>query len=230
MGQMTQSTMKNIVILVSGSGSNAQAIIDACANGQINGRVLAVISNVPGVYALERVALHNCSSPLQVDGITLNHKDFEKREDFDSALASKVASYSPDVVVLAGFMRILSERFVDQFTGMLFNIHPSLLPLYPGLHTHQKALYNNDKYHGCSIHFVSAELDGGPVVLQSRIKIADDDNEQSLAFRVAQREWLIYPLLISWFCDDRLHLQNDQVFFDNNKIGRQGLCYEDLTI
>jgi phosphoribosylglycinamide formyltransferase-1 len=216
------TTKKNIVVLVSGSGSNLQAIIDACESGCINGQVIAVISNVADVYALQRAAAHN------IKAITLVHKDYADRVSFDSELAKKISDLQADVIVLAGFMRILSAPFVEQFAGKLFNIHPSLLPKYPGLHTHKKALTNNDEYHGCSIHFVTAELDGGPLVIQSRIAINASDTEQTLITRIAEKEWLIYPLILSWFCQERLRLVDDQVWLDNNKIKNEGLLYEDI--
>lgn len=221
---MQTSMKKKIVVLVSGSGSNLQAIIDGCDSHTINGEVVAVISNVKNVYALERAVKHNISA------ISLSHKDYENRERFDIALAKKIHSFTPDVVVLAGFMRILSANFVAQFAGKLFNIHPSVLPKYPGLHTHQKALQNEDTFHGCSIHFVTAELDGGPIVLVSQFKILPTDTEQTLPLRVAQREWLIYPLILKWFCQDRLRLAHDQVWLDNNKIKKEGLLYEDILL
>ncbi|MGB3727498.1 MAG: phosphoribosylglycinamide formyltransferase [Glaciecola sp.] len=214
---------KNIVVLVSGSGSNLQAIIDACDKGHIAGKVVAVISNKANVYALERARNHSIAAH------TLQHTDYEDRLSFDKALAKKINEYKPDLLVLAGFMRILSAEFVEQFAGITLNIHPSLLPKYPGLHTHKRAIENNDSFHGASIHFVTAELDGGPVVLQTKVSVDKSDTPDSLASKVAEREWLIYPLAVKWFCDERLTLQGTKVSFDNIIIKSQGITYEDLV-
>lgn len=204
--------MKRILVLVSGSGSNLQAIIDKCESGYIAGSVVGVISNVPNVYALERAKRHN------IPALTLDHKQYNTRESFDEDLAKNVHSFSADLIVLAGFMRILSESFVLQFSGKMLNIHPSLLPKYPGLHTHTKALQNNDTSHGASIHFVNAELDGGPVVIQSIVKVDNQDTVDTLQSRVALTEWHIYPLVVKWFCEGALRLQQDQVWFNTEVV------------
>lgn len=198
---------KRIVVLVSGSGSNLQAIIDECTAGNINGNVVGVISNVPKVYALERARKSNIQS------FVVNHRQFSCRQDFDDALADKVNDLSPDLIVLAGFMRILHKSFVKQFYGKMLNIHPSLLPKYPGLHTHAKVIENQDAQHGASVHFVSAELDGGPIVVQSVINVDVNDSPKSLHTRLARTEWLIYPLVLKWFCQDALRLKQDKVWF-----------------
>lgn len=204
--------MKRILVLVSGSGSNLQSIIDKCESNYIDGTVVGVISNVPEVYALERARRHNIPS------LVVDHKRYESRESFDEALAKSVHSFSPDLIILAGFMRILSEAFVVQFQGKVLNIHPSLLPKYPGLHTHKKAIQNKDSFHGASIHFVNAELDGGPVVLQSIVNVEVCDTIDTLQSKVANTEWQIYPLVIKWFCQEALRLKQDKVWFDNNSI------------
>ncbi|MDN6632935.1 MAG: phosphoribosylglycinamide formyltransferase, partial [Enterobacterales bacterium] len=155
--------MKNIVVLISGNGSNLQALIDACNDGRIRGRISAVFSNKANAYGLERAAQ---------DGIPahcLDPKSYADRDAFDLALMQEIDGYQPDLVVLAGYMRILSPRFVQHYQGRMLNIHPSLLPKYPGLHTHQQALNNGDEEHGTSVHFVTDELDGGPVVLQAKV-------------------------------------------------------------
>lgn len=200
--------MKRILVLVSGSGSNLQAIIDKCESGFIAGRVVGVISNVPDVYALERAKQH------KIPYLTVDHRQYASRESFDAELAKGAHSFSADLVVLAGFMRILSESFVLQFSGKMLNIHPSLLPKYPGLHTHKKAIQNKDGLHGASIHFVNAELDGGPVVIQSIVKVDTLDTVDTLQSKVAITEWQIYPLAVKWFCEGALRLQQDQVWFD----------------
>ena len=201
--------MKRILVLVSGSGSNLQAIIDKCLSGYIAGNVVGVISNVPNVYALERALQHN------IPYLTLDHKQYKTREAFEADLAKSVHSFRADLIVLAGFMRILSESFVMQFSGKMLNIHPSLLPKYPGLHTHKKAIQNRDALHGASIHFVNAELDGGPVVIQSIVNVDTLDTIDTLQAKVALTEWHIYPLAVKWFCEGALRLQQDQVWFKN---------------
>lgn len=212
--------LKRIVILVSGYGSNAQAIIDACESGEINGEVVAIISNKPDAYALERAYQHNIAAH------SLSHQDFIDRESFDHRLLTFINRYQPDLLVLAGFMRILTTNFVAQFSGRLLNIHPSLLPKYTGLNTHQRALNNGDEEHGCSVHFVTAELDGGPVVLQSKIRILPNDNAELLAKRLAICEWRVYPLVLAWFCDGRLQLIDDHVILDNETLPKGGIMYE----
>jgi phosphoribosylglycinamide formyltransferase-1 len=204
--------VKRILVLVSGSGSNLQAIIDKCESGYIAGSVVGVISNVPNAYALERAKRHN------IPALTLDHKQYKTRESFDQDLAKNVHSFAADLIVLAGFMRILSEPFVSQFSGKMLNIHPSLLPKYPGLQTHKKALQNNDDTHGASIHFVNAELDGGPVVIQSIVKVDKQDTIDTLQSKVARTEWTIYPLVVKWFCEGALRLQQDQVWFNNEVV------------
>lgn len=214
---------KKIVVLISGSGTNLQAIIDACENQKISGEVVAVISNKRDVKGLERARKH------AIPAITLVHSDFESREAFDHALANCIDQYQADLVVLAGFMRILSANFVAHFAGKMLNIHPSLLPKYPGLNTHQRAIDNGDSMHGVSVHFVTAELDGGPVVLQSQVNIDTTDTVESLASKVAQKEWIIYPTVVSWFCDERLYFDNDHAYLDNTIIKSQGILYESMV-
>lgn len=211
---------KGIVILVSGNGSNAQAIIDACEQGVIKGKVRAIISNQPTAYALKRASNHN------IDAIVMSHKDFPDRESFDKELLLITQSYQPDLVVLAGFMRILTPHFVRALAGKLLNIHPSLLPKYPGLNTHQRALDNHDTEHGSSVHFVTAELDGGPIVLQGKIAIGEKDTAETLASRLAQIEWQIYPKVVEWFCDDRLVMQGKNVILDTKTLSKGGIVYE----
>lgn len=207
---------KRIVILVSGSGSNAQAIIDGCRSGAINGEVVKLISNVPSAFAIERAALENIQSAC------VNHKLFDERDTFDAALANEIDAAQPDIIVLAGFMRILSERFVNKYLGKLLNIHPSLLPKYPGLHTHQRAIDNKDSEHGTSVHFVTPELDGGPVVLQAKVPVFEDDTADDLASRVLVQEHRIYPFVINWFCNGRISLIDMKAFFDGHELPECG--------
>jgi phosphoribosylglycinamide formyltransferase-1 len=205
--ELTLPLSKRIVVLVSGSGSNLQAIIDECEAGFINAEVVGVISNVPGVLALERAKKHNIVNTV------INHTEFESRACFDACLAKQVIEFKPDLIILAGFMRILSEDFVAKFHGKMLNIHPSLLPKYPGLHTHKKVIENRDLYHGSSVHFVTAELDGGPVVLQSVVRVDGNDSVTSLQEKLSLTEWLIYPLAAKWFCEGTLGLTQDKIWF-----------------
>ena len=189
-----------LVVLISGSGSNLQAIIDACADGTIEGEVVAVISNRPDAYGLERA--RRAGIPAEV----LDHTGFADREAFDRALIERIDAYQPDLVVLAGFMRILTPAFVQHYSGRLLNIHPSLLPDFQGLHTHRRALEAGRTVHGASVHFVTEELDGGPVILQAEVPVLPDDDEQTLAARVLEQEHRIYPTVIQWFAEGRLRL------------------------
>lgn len=190
--------MKRIVVLISGSGSNLQAIIDGCENGSINGQIVAVMSNRPRVMGLQRAVKAGC------DAITIDHTTFDSRESFDETLAERIQAYQPDLVVLAGFMRILTDTFVQSFEGKMLNIHPSLLPKYPGLDTHQRALEAGDSEAGATVHFVTAELDGGPLVAQAKVSIVSGDTLADLNKRVLAQEHVLYPTVIEWFCDDRL--------------------------
>ncbi|HEY7774871.1 MAG TPA: phosphoribosylglycinamide formyltransferase [Marinagarivorans sp.] len=201
-----------IVVLISGSGSNLQAIIDGCNDGQIKGQVVAVISNRPDVKGLERARNHG------IDAITLDHQNFECREAFDRALAEQIDSYAPDLVILAGFMRILTPEFTGQYLGRMLNIHPSLLPKYPGLHTHRRALEAGDNEHGVTVHFVTAELDGGPAIAQARVKVLSHDTEASLSAKVLAQEHRIYPMVAGWFCEGRLSLSNNKALLDGQPI------------
>lgn len=206
---------KRIVVLISGSGSNLQAILDQTLDGRINGQIAAVISNRPDAYGLQRAEQSGVEARL------LDHKAYESREAFDQAMVELIDSYSPDLVVLAGFMRILTPEFVRHYQGRLFNIHPSLLPKYKGLHTHQRALDAGDAEHGCTVHFVTEELDGGPLVLQARTNVLAEDSAESLQQRVHALEHLIYPLAVEWFCADRLQLTAEGVVLDGEPTGSQ---------
>ncbi|MBI6216112.1 phosphoribosylglycinamide formyltransferase [Proteus sp. DFP240708] len=201
--------MKNIVVLISGNGSNLQAIIDACRANKITGNVVAVLSNKANAYGLERAKLADI--PAYFVDPTL----YNDRADYDKALIEKIDAYQPDIVVLAGFMRILSPDFVTHYQHKLLNIHPSLLPKYPGLHTHRQVLANKDSFHGVTVHFVTEELDGGPMIIQARIPVLPDDTEQSLQTRIQAEEYRIYPLAIGWLADERLKMQNNQAVLDD---------------
>lgn len=199
---------KSLVVLISGSGSNLQAIIDAVANKQIDATISAVISNRPSAYGLERAAKANIKT------IIIDHAKFAQREDFDIALSRQLDKLKPDLIALAGFMRILSDDFIEQYKGKILNIHPSLLPEFKGLDTHRRVIEAGKSLHGASVHFVDNELDSGPVVLQTEIAVENND-EETLARRVLEQEHVIYPLAIQWFFEGRLSLSNNQVFIDN---------------
>ncbi|PSW59772.1 phosphoribosylglycinamide formyltransferase [Photobacterium kishitanii] len=209
--------MHNIVVLISGNGSNLQAIIDGCNNGIIkNGQVTAVISNKADAYGLKRAQL------AKIDSLYIAATDYENRQDYDQALIEKIDDYQPDVIILAGFMRILSAKFVSHYQGRMLNIHPSLLPKYSGLNTHQRAMDAGDKEHGTSVHFVTEELDGGPVILQAKVPIFATDSVDEVIERVQQQEHNIYPLVTQWLLSQRLSMQNGHAVLDGNKLPPQG--------
>lgn len=201
-----------IVVLISGSGTNLQAIIDASQADDYPGSIVGVVSNKSDAYGLTRAENANIST------IALSHKDFDSRESYDQALIAKIDQLSPDVIVLAGFMRILSPAFVKHYQGKLLNIHPSLLPKYQGLNTHQRAIDAGDKEHGVSVHFVTEELDGGPVILQAKVPVFEEDTSDDLAARVHEQEHRIYPLVVKWLCEKRLSMtidnQNEHAILD----------------
>lgn len=212
---------KRIVVLISGSGSNLQAIIDQVGDGRIPGRIAAVISNKADAYGLTRAADAGIATAV------LSHREYEDRAAFDQALQQQIDAYEPDLVVLAGFMRILTPEFVRHYAGRLFNIHPSLLPKYKGLHTHQRALEAGDAEHGCTVHFVTEELDGGPLVVQAATPVQSDDDADSLQQRVHRLEHRIYPLAVEWFCANRLSLEDGKVMLDGATLPATGYRYQD---
>ncbi len=181
------SKAPRLVVLISGSGSNLQQFIDQTAAGKLNAEISAVISNRADAYGLQR------AEKAGIETVVLDHTRFIDREAFDDSLAQVINSYQPDLIILAGFMRILSEPFVKQFAGKLLNIHPSLLPKYKGLHTHRRALEDGQKQHGASVHFVIPELDAGEVIMQGIVPVKETDTEETLADRVHQIEHIIYP-------------------------------------
>lgn len=217
---MVQKPEKSIVVLVSGNGSNLQAIIDDISGLKINARISAVIANQETAYGLTR------AEKAGIPAIYIDHKSFTSREEYDAKMAECIDTYKPNLIVLAGFMRILTPAFVEQFKGRMLNIHPSLLPKYKGLNTHQRAIDANDKEHGASVHFVTPELDGGPVVLQSKVPVFDQQDVQELAERVQQQERQMYPLVIKWFCEDRLKMINNKAVLDNQILDEEGYAIE----
>ena len=206
----------SVVVLLSGSGSNLQALIDDVRTGDNPAHIAAVISNRTDAYGLQR------AREAGIETRTLDHKAFEGREAFDSALIELIDAFSPQLVVLAGFMRILSADFVRHYEGRLLNIHPSLLPKYKGMHTHQRALDAGDSEHGCSVHFVTEELDGGPLVVQAVVPVESNDSAQSLAQRVHAQEHRIYPLAVRWFAEGRLILGDQGALLDGQLLAASG--------
>ncbi len=200
--------MKSIVILISGRGSNMVALIDAAASGALPVRVAAVLANRPDAKGLEVAAAAGVVTRV------VDHRLYSDRESFDAAMAEAIDAYSPDLVVLAGFMRILSDGFVAHYEGRLINIHPSLLPSFPGLHTHQRALDDGVRVHGCTVHFVTPTLDHGPIVVQAAVPVLDGDDATVLAARVLEQEHRIYPLAVRWFAEGRLRLEDGRVRLD----------------
>ena len=192
--------MKNIVILISGRGSNMEAIVRAQIPGA---RIAAVIANRPDAAGLAFAAAH------AIPAIVVDHKAYPSREAFDAALAESIDALAPDLVVLAGFMRVLTDGFVARYAGRLLNIHPSLLPSFPGLHTHQRALEAGVRVHGTTVHFVTPTLDCGPIVIQAVVPVLPGDDEAALAARVLEQEHRIYPQAVRWFVDGRLSLGAD---------------------
>ena len=185
---------KRIVVLISGRGSNMAALL----NAQLSGTITAVVSNVPDAGGLEIARARGIATAV------IDHRAYRDRETFDDALAAEIERHRPDLVVLAGFMRRLTEKFVSRFANRMLNIHPSLLPAFPGLHTHRAALAAGVRLHGCTVHFVTPILDEGPIVAQAAVPVLPHDTEESLAARVLEQEHRIYPQAVRWFCEDRL--------------------------
>ncbi|MDE2594040.1 MAG: phosphoribosylglycinamide formyltransferase [Burkholderiales bacterium] len=197
--------MKNIVILISGRGSNMEAIVQACIAQNWSARIAAVISNKASAAGLEFAARHGIATAM------VDHKQFDSREAFDTELAKVIDGYQPDLVVLAGFMRILSEGFVRHYEGRLLNIHPSLLPAFPGLHTHERAIEAGCKLAGATVHLVTPELDHGPIVIQAAVPVLPEDTGDTLSARVLKQEHQIYPRAVRWFVDGELTVAEGRV-------------------
>lgn len=201
--------MKKIVVLISGSGSNLEAIAKACQAGNIPANIELVISNQPNVKGLERAKKFHLMSKV------IEHQHFNSREEFDQALLEQILPIDPDLVVLAGFMRILSNSFTETLSGKLINIHPSLLPDYPGLNTHKQAIENGDLMHGISVHYVNSELDGGPIITQGALKIDPSQSEAKLINRIHKIEHALYPKVIADIAKGYITLNGDQVKFES---------------
>jgi phosphoribosylglycinamide formyltransferase-1 len=201
-----------VVVLISGRGSNLQSIMDAIGRGRLPVEIRAVISNRPDAEGLRRAALSGTRT------LIIDHACYSSREAFDRALMTTIDTFEPALVVLAGFMRILTPGFVRHYAGRMLNIHPSLLPDFPGLDTHARAIEAGRTEHGASVHFVTEETDGGPVVAQVRVPVLGDDDAATLAARVLQSEHRLYPLVIGWFAAGRLNLRNEHVLLDGKPL------------
>ena len=201
--------MKKIVVLISGSGSNLEAIAKACQTGNIPATIELVISNEPNVKGLERAKKFHLMSKV------IEHQQYNSREEFDQALLEQILPIEPDLVVLAGFMRILSNSFTETLSGKLINIHPSLLPDYPGLNTHKQAIENGDLMHGISVHYVNSELDGGPIITQGALKIDPSQSEAKLINRIHKIEHALYPKVIADIAKGYITLKGDEVKFES---------------
>ncbi len=202
------SSRCRVAILISGSGSNLQSFIDRAASGKLAVDIAIVFSNRVDAYGLTRAGNAGISTRC------LEHSDYPNRESFDQALAQKLDQHQPDLLVLAGFMRILSPWIVDHYKGKILNIHPALLPAYPGLNTHQRVLDANEKWHGSTVHFVTDELDGGPRILQGRLRVDHRESAEDLAKRVQSVEHQIYPEAANWFAEGRLKFRDGAAFLD----------------
>ena len=200
--------MKSIVILISGRGSNMVSLLNAVKDGSLSVRVAAVLSNRSDAKGLQIAAAAGIVTRV------VEHTLYSDRESFDAAMAEAIDAFSPELVVLAGFMRILSDGFVTRYAGRLINIHPSLLPSFPGLHTHQRALDEGVRIHGCTVHFVTPTLDHGPIVVQAAVPVLDGDDAATLAARVLAQEHRIYPMAVRWFVEGRLRVVDGRVGLD----------------
>ena len=212
--------MKKIAVLISGQGSNLQAIIEACQTGFIPGKITTVISNKIDSFGLERAESADIPSRVFL------RQDFASNLDMDKAIGEYLEDLNIDLIVLAGYMKILTKPFTQRFAGKILNIHPSLLPKYPGLHTYQRALENGDSEHGTTVHFVNEEIDGGAIVLQAKVPIFPGDTIEEIELRTREQEYNIYPLVIKWFIEERLKLIENQAYLDGKLLPPNGYAYE----
>lgn len=205
----------NIVVLISGSGSNLLALVEACKTESLPINIKAVVSNRAAAYGLEH------ARDAQLETVVVDHQQFPSREIFDQALCDAIDPYQPDFIFLAGFMRMLTPVFIQHFAHRILNIHPSRLPLYKGLNTHQRVLNDNESKHGASVHLVTQELDDGPVILQSELNVLPNESTESLAQRVLQTEHIIFPLALQWLAEKRLFIRGDgQVELDGHFLSK----------
>lgn len=206
-----------VVILISGSGSNMTTIVDKLREENVAVEFAAVISNKADAGGLQKAAERD------IPTLVLNHKDFTSREEYDVALIRKIDEFEPDLIVLAGFMRVLSETFVRRYEHRILNIHPALLPKFKGLHTHQRAIDAGETEHGATVHFIDENLDEGFNIIQAVVPVLDDDNEASLQQRVLAQEHIIYPIAVKWFVEGRLRIKNGAVMLDGQALPSQGI-------
>ena len=213
--------MKKIAVMISGNGTNLEAIVKACHANNIYGEIVYVISNNPEAYGIERAKKYNI--PIKI----IDHKIYTNRDDFDDALKEFLDNLEVDLIILAGFMRILGKNITEKFYGKMINLHPSLLPLYPGLNTHTQALNNKDKYHGISIHFVSAELDAGPLIAQGKVLVKADDDLEKLVSKIHKVEHDLLPKVINELCLDNIYLdcETNKVMYSDNLDSKISVTY-----
>ena len=211
-----QTNNCHLLVFISGSGTHLEVIIDQCANGTIPAKVCGVISDEPQAKGLQR------AKNAKIQTTVIDHRCFDDRKSFNRRLGEEIDYYRPDLVVLAGFMRILDAKLVERYYGRMLNIHPSLLPNYPGLNTHARAIAGLATEHGASVHFVTPELDAGPIVIQGRVPVLPSDTPESLAQRVHQEEYRIYPRAITWFAQGRLSIEADRVLLDEYPVNVRG--------
>ena len=214
--------MKRIVVMISGSGSNLQTLIEQIHLTDVDAEIVGVIANKPDAYGLTR------AENAGIANVCVDSSSYANdRVAYDQLLISTIEQYQPDLIVLAGFMRILTDEFVTHYLGQLINIHPSLLPKYKGLNTHQRAMDNGDSEHGVSVHFVTPELDDGPVILQAKVPIFSDDDADMLAQRVQVQEHHIYPLVVKWFVEGRLLMRSGKAVMDDQCLGPNGFASDE---
>ncbi|OOF36336.1 phosphoribosylglycinamide formyltransferase [Rodentibacter heidelbergensis] len=212
--------MKKIAVLISGQGNNLQAIIDACEKGFIPAQIACVVSNKAEAFGLERA-----KSAVIPTGVFLR-QNFMSNQEMDHHIGDYLESAGVDLIVLAGYMKILTSDFVQRFNGKIINIHPSLLPKYPGLNTYQRAFDAGDREHGTTVHFVNEEVDGGAIILQAKVPIFPDDNVEDIELRTREQEYRIYPMVIKWFVEDRLTLKEGIAYLDEKPLPKQGYACE----
>lgn len=212
---MTKHKKFRLAVLLSGNGSNLQALMDDITSYQRQTEIVCVISNNANAYGLQRARTVN------IETVVLEHNNFASRDEYDKALKQALDHYQPDLIALAGFMRILTDEFVLHYQGKLINIHPSLLPKYKGLHTHQRVIDAGETEHGASVHFVTPTLDDGPIILQAKVPVLEDDNAESLAQRVHEVEHIIYPMAVNMISEGRIKMMDKQVYLDGNPITQE---------
>ena len=217
---MNDQRPARLAILISGRGSNMQAFIDACGRGDLNASIALVLRNNPGAAGLTHAASAGITTAC------IDHREYDSREAFDAAMVAEISRHDPDLVILAGFMRILTPVFIEPFAGKLLNIHPSLLPRYPGTNTHQRAMDAGDQEHGASVHFVTEELDGGPVIGHAAVPIRHDDTAASLQQRIHVEEHRIYPQVVALFAAGRLRMHDGKAWLDNKELPSNGIRLE----